>query len=124
MQLFAGRWLDTLTKVYCCAEKYRVAGRPKRQARKSPRTKIASEPPIQMVVRRGATPRFEALRRKTEHLNVQVVWDRREGDRPDDPVVAENNRRFKDRRGTPPFTWDTADFVVVVPKSKRAKPSK
>jgi hypothetical protein len=77
-----------------------------------------------MVVRRGAMPRFEALRKKTEHLNVQVVWDRREGDRPDDPVIAENNRRFKDRRGAPAFTWDAADFVVVVPKAKRAKRSK
>jgi hypothetical protein len=83
-----------------------------------------SEAPIQMVVRRGATPRFEALKKKTEHLNVQVVWDRREGEKPDDPIVAENNRRFKDRRGTPPFTWDAADFVVVVPNGKRAKRSK
>jgi hypothetical protein len=111
-------------KVCRGAENYSVAGRPKRAARKSTRAKATPEPPIQMVVRRGATPRFEALKKKTEHLNVQVVWDRREGEKPDDPVVAENNRRFKDRRGTPPFTWDVADFVVVVPKSKRAKRSK
>ena len=101
-----------------------MAGSPKRAARKSTRGRATSKDPIQMVVRRGATPRFEALKKKTEHLNVQVVWDRREGEKPDDPVVAENNRRFKDRRGTPPFTWDVADFVVVVPNGKRAKSSK
>lgn len=77
-----------------------------------------------MIVRRGATPRFEALKKKTEHLNVEVVWDRRGGHAPDDAEAAERERRFKDRRGEPPFTWDAADFVVVVPKAKRAKRSK
>jgi hypothetical protein len=79
-----------------------------------------------MIVRRGANPRFEALKRKTKHLNVQVVWDRREGDRRHDTVAAiENERRLENRRRKPPFTWDVADFVVVVPTSppKRRKKS-
>ena len=100
-----------------------MAGTPKRAARKTTSGKQTPEPAIQMFVRRGATPRYEALKRKTKHLNVQVAWDRRESDRRDDPVTIENNRRFQDRRKTPPFTWDTADFVVVVPKSPRRKTS-
>lgn len=76
-----------------------------------------------MIVRRGATPRFEALKKKTQHLNVQVVWDRREDDESAGSAAAKDPQ-FKNRRGAPPFTWDMADFVVVVPKSKRAKRSK
>ena len=72
-----------------------------------------------MIVRRGATPRFRALKKKTKHLNVQVVWDRRE----DEDSAAAEDLRLKNRRGTPPFTWDVADFVVVVPPSNR-KPRK
>lgn len=96
----------------------------KRAARKSSRVKKSSDPAIQMIVRRGATPRFEALKKKTEHLNVEVVWDRRGGHAQDDAEAAERERQFIDRRGAPPFTWDAADFVVVVPKSKRPKRSK
>lgn len=77
-----------------------------------------------MIVRRGATPRFEALKEKTQHLNVEVVWDRRGKADPGDEAAAARERQFKNRRGEPPFTWDTADFVVVVPKAKRAKGAK
>lgn len=76
-----------------------------------------------MIVRRGAIPRFEALKKKTRHLNVQVVWDRRDDDAPAEASTVAKNPRLKNRRGAPPFTWDVADFVVVVPPSKR-KPRK
>lgn len=66
-----------------------------------------------MVVRRGATPRFDALTRKTRHLNVQVVWDRRHDER--DAADSDHVRKHGNRRGSPPFTWEAADFVVVVP---------
>jgi hypothetical protein len=99
-------------------ENYTVAGTPKRAARKTSHTaKDTSEPPIQMIVRRGANPRFDALKRKTKHLNVQVVWDRREDERRNEAGAIDTERRHQDRRRTPPFTWDVADFVVVVPKS-------
>ncbi len=98
-----------------------MAGSPKRAARKSSRVKKSPDTAIKMIVRRGATPRFEALKKKTEHLNVEVVWDRRGDHAPDDAAAAERERDFKNRRGEPPFTWDAADFVVVVPKVKRAK---
>jgi hypothetical protein len=75
-----------------------------------------------MIVRRGAVPRFEALKEKTRHLNVEVVWDRREGNGPDAAAAAvKRDQEFADRRGDPPFTWKVADFVVVVPRSTRAK---
>jgi hypothetical protein len=88
-----------------------VAGSSKRVIRKT--AKKSAEPPIKMIVRRGATPRFEALMRKTRHLNVQVEWDRR-GD--EDDAAGEHVRKHGNRRGAPPFTWDAADFVVVVPR--------
>jgi hypothetical protein len=103
----------TLPDVACGAENYSVAGSSKRVPRKT--AKKSAEPPIKMVVRRGATPRFEALTRKTRHLNVQVVWDRRTEEQD-----AAEPRQHENRRGAPPFTWDVADFVVVVP----AKPGK
>lgn len=74
-----------------------------------------------MIVRRGATPRFEALKRKTKHLNVEVEWDRRE-DAIDPARQTERDRLLIERRRTPPFTWDLADFVVVVPRKTAKRP--
>lgn len=117
---------NTLPKLSRDADKYRVAGTPKRAARKSARRKTkTADPAIQMIVRRGALPRFQALKDKTQHLNVEVVWDRREGDGPEAAAAAAKKAlEFADRRGTPPFTWDVADFVVVVPQSSRKKRAK
>lgn len=78
-----------------------------------------------MVVRRGAFRRFKDLKKKTAHLNVEVVWDRREDDRRQEHCLSDSERRAKERRRTPPFTWDVADFVVVTPKAEdRKKPRK
>jgi hypothetical protein len=68
---------------------------------------------VRMFVRIGALKRFHFLKKKTADLPVSVEWDRRRterrsGDQPDAPGT-----RGAERRGTPPFTWDTADFVVV-----------
>jgi hypothetical protein len=77
-----------------------------------------------MIVRRGATRRFEELKKKTAHLQVEVEWDRRDQERRQDPCLSDSERRARDRRGPPPFTWDTADFVVVTPKDSVAPPKK
>lgn len=67
---------------------------------------------VRMFVRIGALKRFHFLKKKTAELPVSVEWDRRRSDRGGsaddraDPGTA-------DRRGAPPFTWETADFVVV-----------
>jgi hypothetical protein len=66
-----------------------------------------------MVVRRGALQRFENLKQKTAHLDVEVVWDRRDDD--EQRVLSEKERRIIERRRKPPFTWDVADFVVATP---------
>jgi hypothetical protein len=69
--------------------------------------------PVRLIVRRGATGRFEALARKTADLPVVVTWDRRSEDRRASPGSVPDERRSSDRRKAPPFTWDAADFVVV-----------
>jgi hypothetical protein len=68
---------------------------------------------VGIVVRRGALRRFDALTRKTTDLPVLVSWDRRTTARrtSSEPVPVE--LRSGDRRKTPPFTWEVADFVVV-----------
>ena len=68
---------------------------------------------VRMFVRIGALKRFHFLKQKTADLPVSVEWDRRRGDRRSGDDVAGANLRKDERRATPPFTWDTADFVVV-----------
>lgn len=79
--------------------------------------------PIEIVVRRGALKRFDALKTKTGELPVVVTWDRRTDDRRAGraaaTTTARSDKRFEDRRRTPPFTWDLADFVVVEPEDGR-----
>ena len=68
---------------------------------------------VRMFVRIGALKRFHFLKKKTADLPVSVEWDRRRSEgRGEDPAAGEN-ARDADRRGSPPFTWETADFVVV-----------
>jgi len=82
--------------------------------------------PIEIVVRRGAIRRFDALKTRTSELPVVVTWDRRTDERRDDDATdAKGNGRQADRRRKPPFTWDLADFVVVEPaKSRKASRKK
>jgi hypothetical protein len=72
--------------------------------------------PIRIIVRRGALRRFDALTRKSVDLPIAVEWDRRLADRRTSPAGAGTERRGPDRRQTPPFTWDLADFVVAAPE--------
>ena len=78
---------------------------------------------VEIVVRRGALRRFDALKVKTGELPVVVTWDRRTDDRRGAKASVKRDRREKDRRRTPPFTWELADFVVVEP-TKRQKTSR
>jgi hypothetical protein len=68
---------------------------------------------VDIIVRRGAQRRFDALVRKTADLAVAISWDRRKEDRRAGNESAPVERRSSDRRKTQPFTWDAADFVVV-----------
>jgi hypothetical protein len=74
---------------------------------------VAKKKPVGIIVRRGASRRFESLKRKTADLPVVVSWDRRTEDRRESRQSPPVERRSSDRRKTPPFTWEAADFVVV-----------
>ena len=65
---------------------------------------------VRMFVRIGALKRFHFLKKKTADLPVSVEWDRRRDDRRSEE---EGRTAGGERRSTPPFTWQTADFVVV-----------
>jgi len=83
--------------------------------RPSPDTivEMALRNPVRIFVRLGALKRFHALKAKTAALPVPVSWDRRRAERRTSRAAEEHDRRTRDRRGSPPFTWDVADFVVV-----------
>jgi hypothetical protein len=76
---------------------------------------------IEIVVRRGAIRRFDALKTRTSELPVVVTWDRRTDDRRDNDKATgvKPKGRQAERRRKPPFTWDLADFVVVEPAKRR-----
>jgi hypothetical protein len=76
---------------------------------------VAKKKPVGIIVRRGAARRFESLKQKTADLPVVVSWDRRTADRRASSESPPDERRANDRRKAPPFTWETADFVVVEP---------
>ena len=84
---------------------------------------------VALVVRRGALRRFDTLKKKTAELPVDVLWDRRQEDRRTSMKETPAQRRQRERRQAPPFTWDLADFVVVEdetparPSAKRKKKS-
>ena len=110
------------------ADKEEVAGKSSSPSRKTAKASAKTPAtPIRMFVRRGALKRFDDLKKKTAHLDVEVMWDRREDeDRRQEPCLSDSERRARDRRGSPPFTWEMADFVVVTPKTadRKKKPRK
>ena len=68
---------------------------------------------VRMFVRIGALKRFHFLKQKTANLPVSVEWDRRREERRADTDEPRADLRKGERRGAPPYTWETADFVVV-----------
>jgi hypothetical protein len=82
---------------------------------------------VRMFVRIGALKRFHFLKQKTADLPVSVEWDRRRTDRRSGADAGSANVRRLERRASPPFTWETADFVVVeepaVPVGATNKPT-
>jgi hypothetical protein len=72
---------------------------------------------LRIFVKRGAIWRFHRLTRSAKTLPVSVEWDRRLADRRAMPESVPADQRKADRRGVAPFTWDTAEFVVVDDRS-------
>jgi hypothetical protein len=79
------------------------------------RRKATTPPTVELIVRRGALRRFDKLKRATESLDlpVKLSWDRRLGERRTSSSDVRRERRGSDRRKEPPFTWGTADFIVI-----------
>jgi hypothetical protein len=88
------------------------------------RQKPVVPPKVELVVRRGALRRFDKLKHATGDLPVKLSWDRRLGERRTSEGDVSGERRQSDRRRKPPFTWGTADFVVVErPAREPARPT-
>jgi hypothetical protein len=98
----------------------------RRRATATTKTAAAKQSRIEIVVRRGAIRRFDALKTRTSELPVVLTWDRRTDDRRDRGASAslKRDRRESERRKAPPFTWDLADFVVVERGGRRKKAGK
>jgi len=94
---------------------------PKASAGRRRTARRKKQDPIEIVVRRGAIRRFDALKTRTSELPVVLTWDRRTNKRREDEESdgAKRSPRQAERRRKPPFTWDLADFVVVEPAKPR-----
>jgi hypothetical protein len=75
----------------------------------------AFEPTALIVVRAGAVDRFAALKAAFAPEGVDVVWDRRLGERrrSSSDSAQGSERRRSDRRGSIPVSWSLLDFLVV-----------
>jgi hypothetical protein len=71
--------------------------------------------PMLIVVRAGATDRFAAMRSAFVTDGIDVIWDRRVGERRRTEVESRlpEERRRRDRRGAVPESWRLLDFLVV-----------
>jgi hypothetical protein len=66
-----------------------------------------------MVVQRGDDDRFRFLSSTFRDRPVQVMFDRRMGERRQSGEDLSPERRASDRRNRPPSTWDTLGFLVA-----------
>ena len=66
-----------------------------------------------VIVRRGATERFEFLNTRLAGEPVRISWDRRIADRRQTKHRMTVERRQGDRRGPPPLTWSAGGFVIA-----------
>ena len=71
--------------------------------------------PRLVIVRRGHFATYELLNRTfADDMSVQIVWDRRMGERrqtTDGPGNGE--RRSSDRRRTPPMQWGQLNYMIA-----------
>jgi hypothetical protein len=71
--------------------------------------------PKLVIVRRGHFATFELLTRSfADDPSVQIIWDRRMGERRQSPGGRGNGeRRTSDRRRTPPPQWGQVNYMVA-----------
>jgi len=66
-----------------------------------------------IIVERGQFQRQASLQ-KMFYATTPVLWDRRlQCRRRDDSTFTGDDRRQRERRGTPPVSWKALGFVVV-----------
>jgi len=78
---------------------------------------------LRIFVKRGALWRYHRLTRDSKKLPVSIEWDRRCEDRRGASSPVATDQRKADRRGAMPYTWDTAQFVVVEDVRPALRPS-
>jgi hypothetical protein len=66
-----------------------------------------------MVVQRGDQDRFRFLSSTFRDRPVEVMWDRRVGDRRKAADASPVDRRSSDRRNSPPTSWNNLGFLVA-----------
>ena len=67
-----------------------------------------------MIVQRSKFATFELLTRTfAEDPAVRVIWDRRVRDRREAASSVPDDRRRRDRRGSPRSSWDHSAYLVV-----------
>ena len=74
---------------------------------------MSTETRLLVVVRRGATERFDAFNTRLAGEPVQIRWDRRVTDRRRKRLRVVLERRRSDRRAPPPLTWPAGGFVIA-----------
>jgi hypothetical protein len=78
-----------------------------------------------VIVRRGHFATFELLTRTfADDPSVQIIWDRRIGERrcaADDPGAGE--RRRADRRRMPPTQWGQLNYMIAGSERAASVPS-
>ena len=69
-----------------------------------------------VIVQRGKLATFELLARTfARDPTVRLVWDRREHDRREAASPVPEDRRRRDRRASPPASWERFQYLVVSP---------
>lgn len=67
-----------------------------------------------VIVRRGQLGLFRQLEQVcAEEPDVFMCWDRRMDDRRSVAADSAKERRVRERRGAPPYTWGTKNFIVI-----------
>jgi hypothetical protein len=71
--------------------------------------------PRLVIVRRGHFATFELLTRTfADDPSVQIIWDRRIGERRRaSDAVSDGERRRTDRRGLPPSQWGQLNYMIA-----------
>jgi len=72
----------------------------------------------QLIVRRDLDERYhDFLQAFARVRGLDLIVDRRHGERRTRVASVERERRAGERRGPAPDSWQTADFIIVEPPS-------